>query len=213
MSKDLTTEERILQAAEKVFQEKGFDGARMQEIADTAKINKGLLHYYFRTKNKLFETIFSKALSGMIVRIEDIMKKDEPLLDKLDSFIDNYMDLLLRNPYLPKFVINELNRDPERFIESVVLRHDISPRLEAFLESFEVAIERKEIRPVDPRQLLIHIVSMCIFPFLGRPMLQALLKLTTAEFKTLMIERRSSIKAFVRNALTYREPTPPDGKI
>lgn len=212
MGKDLNTEERILTAAEMIFQEKGFEGARMQEIADHAKINKGLLHYYFRTKNKLFETIFSKALNKMIIRIEDIMKADAPFLNKLDAFIDNYMDLLLRNPYLPKFVINELNRDPDRFIESVITRSDIAPKLKIFIENVEGAMDEKEIRPIDPRQLLIHIVSMCIFPFIGRPMVQALLKLSNDDFKNIVIERKDSIKDFVRNSISYPIQQSPKGK-
>lgn len=205
MGKDTKTEERILTAAEHIFQEKGFEGARMQEIADHANINKGLLHYYFRTKNKLFETIFSKSLSKMIIRIEDIMKTEQPFLNKLDEFIDNYMDLLLHNPYLPKFVISELNRDPDRFIKSVLSKHAMSSRLNAFIEGVNAAVENGEIRPVDPRQLLIHIIALCIFPFIGRPMLQALLELSTDAFKSIVLERKTVIKEFVRNSISNQK--------
>ena len=70
---DNTTEQKILEAAQEVFHEKGYDGARMQEIADKASINKGLLHYYFKTKDSLFEAIFSIAFRQMIAQIQAII--------------------------------------------------------------------------------------------------------------------------------------------
>jgi TetR/AcrR family transcriptional regulator len=199
--KDTNTEDRILQAAEEVFHEKGFEGARMQEIADNAKINKGLLHYYFKTKNKLFETIFSKAIGKMIVRIEDIMKGEQSFVDKIDSFIDNYLDLLMRNPYLPKFVVGELNRDPDRFVNSLVSKHDFKTRIGMYYKSHGEAVARGEIEDIDPNQLLINIISLCVFPFIGRPMIQGFLHIDNQSFKALIVERKVHVKQFVKKSI------------
>jgi TetR/AcrR family transcriptional regulator len=204
MNKDTNTEERILLAAEDIFQEKGFEGARMQEIADHAKINKGLLHYYFKTKNKLFETIFSKAIGKMIVKIEDIMKGDALFLDKTDAFVDNYMDLLLRNPYLPKFVLSELNRDPERFINSLITKYDFQNRISLYFKSVDRAIESNEIKHIDAHQLLINMISLCVFPFIGRPMIQGVMGIDNGRFKELLIERKSHIKWFIKNSISKK---------
>lgn len=195
------TEEKILKAAEEIFHQKGFEGARMQEIADHANINKGLLHYYFKSKNKLFETIFSKAMGKMIMKVGLIMKGDQPFLDKLDAFIDQYMELLMRNPYVPRFVLNELNRDPERFVQSLITKHDFKSRIGGYLQSFEMAVENGEISPIDPKQLLINIISLCIFPFIGRPMIQGIIGMDNEEFKHFMKIRNEQVKKFVKNSI------------
>src|ERR1700712_5053671 len=96
------TEQKILAAAEEVFHEKGYDGARMQEIAEHAGINKGLLHYYFKTKDKLFEAIFSRALQHMISKIFGILEMELPLEDKIRLIVDQYMSMILKNPTLPR---------------------------------------------------------------------------------------------------------------
>src|SRR5271156_3051845 len=106
---DLPAEQRILAAAKKVFLLKGMDGARMQDIADEAGINKALLHYYFRSKEKLFEVIFREAMDQLFPRIIGILNADKPLFDKIESFCGEYVGMLLNNPYLPMFVMNEVN--------------------------------------------------------------------------------------------------------
>ncbi len=195
------TEEKILKAAEEIFHQKGFEGARMQEIADHANINKGLLHYYFKSKNKLFETIFSKAMGKMIMKVGLIMKGEQPFMEKIDAFIDQYMELLMRNPYVPRFVINELNRDPDRFVQSLITKHDFKTRISGYLQSLETAVENGEISPIDPKQLLINIISLCIFPFIGRPMIQGIIGMDNEEFKHFMKFRNEQVKKFVKNSI------------
>src|SRR5208283_4719482 len=107
-----STEEVIFDAARTVFIEKGFEGARMQEIALVAGINKALLHYYYRTKEKLFNAIFERVFSQFIPKVIEFMESDTGVLDKLSFFIETYIDVLLHNPFIPQFVINEINRNP-----------------------------------------------------------------------------------------------------
>ena len=95
------TEEKILNAAQRVFVEKGMDGARMQEIANEAGINKALLHYYFRTKQKLFEAIFKKVFKSILPNIMEMVHSDLPIEKKLEIFIEKYIELLLKNPFVP----------------------------------------------------------------------------------------------------------------
>ena len=109
-----STEERILEAAKKVFIRKGMYGARMQEIADEAGINKALLHYYFRSKNKLFEAIFQEAFHEFVPNAFGILKSDMPFEEKIRLFVSNYIDLISTNPFLPIFIINEINQNPDR---------------------------------------------------------------------------------------------------
>src|SRR5690606_32498080 len=102
MTKDSNTEERILQAAEEVFQEKGYDGARMREIAERAGTNKGLLHYYFKTKDALFEAIFGVVFRKMITKMQAVLQMDMPMDNKIDLIVDQYMGFIQKNPSLPR---------------------------------------------------------------------------------------------------------------
>src|SRR3954462_1734201 len=99
MQKDLSTEERILSAAQKVFLAKGMDGARMQDIADEAGINKALLHYYFRSKDKLFEQIFLNVATAFLPKIFFILKGENTLFEKIEKFCDEYITQIIKTPY------------------------------------------------------------------------------------------------------------------
>src|ERR1039457_636211 len=112
-----STEEIIFEAAQTVFVQKGFDGARMQEIAETAGINKALLHYYYRTKEKLFNAIFERVISHFIPKVLDFIESDKTVLEKIEFFVHTYIDVILSNPFIPHFVINEINRNPAHIAE------------------------------------------------------------------------------------------------
>ncbi|MDF9798281.1 TetR/AcrR family transcriptional regulator [Catalinimonas alkaloidigena] len=200
MTQDFNTEEKILDAAEQVFQRKGFNGARMQEIADRAEINKGLLHYYFKTKDKLFEAVFSKAFDLMVNRLNAIISTQHTLDDKIDKMVDTYMNMLIKHPHLPLFVINELNRHPDEFINKVLTKKR-RPNVQALLDAIQHEIEHGNIRPFPPKQLIINIIGLCIFPFVARPMIQVLLDADNPEFQKMIEERKTLIADFVKSAL------------
>ena len=197
---DNSTEQKIIEAAETVFHEKGFDGARMQEIADKASINKGLLHYYFKSKDALFDAIFNMAIKKMSGNINSILKMEISLEEKIDLIIDSYMNLLLRNSSLPRFVITELNKDSDRFIKKY-LSGEISHVFARFIDSVQLEINKGKIKPIDPKHLFMNMLSMILFPFIGRPMIQTLMGVDNNEFNKLMLERREHIKAFIKQAV------------
>src|ERR1044072_5809634 len=105
-----STEEKIVTAAKKVFLAKGLAGARMQDIADEAGINKALVHYYFRNKEKLFEVIFTEAALKLFPKINIIFESDGTLFEKIRLFVAEYITVMSENPYLPMFVLNEINK-------------------------------------------------------------------------------------------------------
>ena len=107
------TETEILIAAKEIFQQKGMAGARMQEIADKAKINKALLHYYYRSKQLLFEAVFKSAFSLLAPQLNKVLNDDSDLFEKIRKFTENYVSFVIKHPYLPNFVIQELNKNPE----------------------------------------------------------------------------------------------------
>lgn len=106
------TEKKILEAAKEVFQQKGMDGARMQEIANAAGINKAMLHYYFRSKQLLFEAVFKNAFSLLSPQLNKVLNDDSSIEEKVKSFTHNYISFMKKHPYLPNFIIQESNRNP-----------------------------------------------------------------------------------------------------
>src|SRR6185436_18120443 len=140
LRKDRSTEEKILAAAKKVFTHEGMAGARMQDIADEARINKALLHYYFRSKDKLFETIFLLEAQKFFPKINMIFESDTPLFEKIEKFVNEYITEIQENPYLPWFVLNEINRQPDTFLYKIWGTNNL-PKPQKFLEQIEKEVK------------------------------------------------------------------------
>lgn len=196
---DTSTEERILAAARKVFIAHGLTGARMQEIADEAGINKALLHYYFRSKEKLFETILTETMQSFLPRINAIFTSELPVEEKIAAFCSEYIDKMLDNPFIPLFVVNEINNQPDDFFKKIW--GGKKPDVGILVKQLESAAKEKMIRPVSPVQLILNIMSMCVFPFVAKPMFQKVMGISDKQFRLLMEERKKEIPAFIMAAL------------
>ena len=166
---DKTTEEKIYDAARRIFILKGMDGARMQEIADEAGMNKALLHYYFRSKENLFKAVFKNTFTKFFIKVKDTLFSDISAKEKLIAFIDNYINLIQANPYVPQFIINEINRDPQ-MLKTMMFESEIEPQ--KMLELFLSEVQRNNLSKLDPRHIVISLLGMLIFPFIARPLLQ-----------------------------------------
>ncbi|RYY12953.1 MAG: TetR/AcrR family transcriptional regulator, partial [Chitinophagaceae bacterium] len=196
IEKDKSTEEKILAAAKNVFIRQGMMGARMQDIADEAGINKALLHYYFRNKEQLFDVIFMQAAGQLFPRIRMIFESDAPLFEMIERFCDDYIEIISANPYLPLFVFNEINRDPAEFMKKINGAMGF-PRPELFLKKIEKEIKKGTIKKTNPLQLLLNLLSMCIFPFVAKPLLLVNLQLDELQFKAVMDQRKKEVARFI----------------
>ena len=199
MGKDKSTEEKILEAAKKVFVNKGMAGARMQDIADEAGINKALLHYYFRSKEKLFEVIFMETVGRFIPRVNEIFSSDMTWSEKIETFASEYIEKVIENPFLPLFVMNEMHKQPEEFLKK--MWGGEKPKIDKFLMQLMTAIENKEIRPVNPAHLIMNLMSLCVFPFIGKPMLQMIAGVDDQQFFELMKERKVLVPQLIIQSL------------
>ncbi|MEZ5103167.1 MAG: TetR/AcrR family transcriptional regulator [Draconibacterium sp.] len=196
------TEEKILNAAQTVFIEKGMDGARMQEIADEAGINKALLHYYFRTKEKLFNAIFKKVFSQIFPNLMAMVQSELPLEEKLGAFLETYIDLLQRNPFLPTFILKEMNRNPE-FLASIIKNGGAKP--EEIFRMFEKEMEAGKIRKMDPCDLLINILGLSIFPIAAKPLMTIMFFDNDKNAYNKFIEnRKTTVKEFILNSILIK---------
>ena len=193
--KDLTTEEKILDAARKVFIEKGLDGARMQDIADRAGINKAMLHYYFRNKEKLFEVIFQEVASRLFPKMIAIMSSDLSLFDKIRQFTHDYLETVMENPYLPLFVLNEVNKQPEVFVKNM-FGNQMPPVL-ILVNQIEAEIKEGIIKPISPLHLIINMLSLCIFPFVSKPIIMQTMNMDELQFRNIIEQRKTQIAEFI----------------
>lgn len=194
------TEELILEAAKEVFQKKGMDGSRMQEIADKAGINKSMLHYYYRSKKLLFEAVFTSAFSLVAPQINKILNDDSTIEEKVKRFTHNYISFMVKHPYLPNFIIQELNRNP-KFFEKLQ-ENAAFPSLEKFEKQVAIEVEQGRLKPIDGRQLFVNIISLNVFPFVATPLIKGLLRVDDNEFKKLVEDRKTMVSKFIIASIT-----------
>jgi TetR/AcrR family transcriptional regulator len=196
---DKSAEQKILEAAKQVFMENGLDGARMQDIADKAGINKALLHYYFRSKDKLFERIFMEEATKFMPKVSTIMLSEMPLFEKIEKFMSEYIDTLAQNPLLANFILNEINRNPKEMMKKIWGNN--RPPIDKVEEHVAKLVRKGEIRPIKGYELMINMVSLCIFPFLARPMVQWVTKTNDEEFMKMMQQRKKTAVQFVIDSI------------
>ena len=199
----MSTEEKIFEAAFKVFQRKGFSGARMQEIADEAEINKAMLHYFFRSKEKLFEAVFLNAFGKLAPQVNIIFNSEDSVFAKIEKFTQSYINFVLEYPFLPQFIVQEMNNNSE-FV-SKFLNVENRPNPIKLIAQIEKEIELGIIKPINPKQLLLDIFSMTIFSFAAQGLVKGMLQLTEEEFKSLMIERKKHISNHIIMAIKNDE--------
>ena len=187
----MTTEEKIFEAAFRVFQLKGFKGARMQEIADEAGINKAMLHYCFKNKELLFEAVFMNAFGKLAPQINEIFKSQDSIFEKIKKFTDSYISFVMNYPFLPEFIIQEMNNNPE-FVTKF-LKKENRPDPTKLIHQIENEIKLGILKPINPKQLLIDIFSMTVFPFAAQALLKGMIQVSNEEFMQLMEERKKYI--------------------
>lgn len=197
---DETTAKKIKAAAREVFLSKGYDGATMQAIADVSRVNKALLHYYYRSKDGLFLLIFQEELQLFFQNgVDTFQDPKRPLLEKLETWIDAESRLLARIPKLPLFLLNEFHRNPD-LVQGLVNELKI-PMMARQLKSFFK--EQKESRPgpgigIDIEELFIMINSLLFFPILAAPLFQFLLGLSPKRWTEIQSRQAAFAKEMLK---------------
>lgn len=204
---DADTESRILDAAHTVFLRRGTAGARMTEIAREAGVNHALLHYYFRSKQRLAEAVFRRAIGQFFPVMIGILGSDAPIEEKVRRVAAAQIDMLLQNRDLPGYLLAELNHYPERASQLLSTMAGTSPsnvrtRLFGTLgEQLEEAAQRGMLQPIDPQAFVLNLVSMVVYPFAARPLVMAIMGLDDAAFDAMMNRRKAELPAFFLAAL------------
>jgi TetR/AcrR family transcriptional regulator len=172
MTLSTETEEKIISSAEKLFYQKGKAGTSMQDIADDAGINRTLLNYYFRSKDQLFEAVFRNALASFVPSLAEMLHSNITFKDYVPRLIETIVDAMLENPQIPIFVLQELSSNPER-MPQIIKEMGLDPELAVSKLESE---QWKEFGDhMDPKQVILNLLSLCIFPFAARPVVTELL--------------------------------------
>jgi AcrR family transcriptional regulator len=197
---DKHTEEKIFEAATDVFVAKGMDGARMQDIATHAGINKALLHYYFRTKDQLFNKVFEKIAGRMFTKFAPVFDENLSLEEKIRFFFNAHISFLQENPRLPGFILNEINRNPAR-IKKLLSTIEFKKLWMVLHEQHKNELDNYNITEENLPQIMTTIASMSVFPFAARGILESILQKMGIDFDKYIEERKEFAAEFVINAL------------
>lgn len=198
------TEEKILEAAKKVFHRKGFEGTRMQEIADEAGINKALLHYYFRSKENLFEAVFKEAFLQLMGRVKTVFFSEKPMKEKLQEFLANYLALLSENSYIPWFILNATYERPG-LMKSIFEQAEFNPP--ALMEHLKVQVMKEYGSEINPFHFWLSVLSLSIFPVVAKPLIREIFQLSEEVYQQILEQRKTEVPQFLANALKgYEQP-------
>ena len=197
---DQSTEEKIKAAAYKLFTQKGYAGTRTRDIAEEAGINLALLNYYFRSKEKLFDLIMADNMKQFMFGIFAIANDEKTgYEDKITLIVNAYIDMLTVQPDMPIFVLSEIRYDPSGLVEKMKL--DSAVMHSHLIKQLKQAIETGEIEPVNPLHILMNILGLTIFPFIGSPVLKKIGGMTDDQFTEMMQERKKMIPVWIKEIL------------
>lgn len=205
MTKDQQTEERILEAAQRVFVRRGMSGARTQEIADEAGVNRALINYYFRSKDKLADAVFLRVARSLFPALMRTLASDLPFREKLQATIDLEFDTLAKHPFLPLYVLAELQYHPERlqaFLnQSLPLNQMRTVVLSKLQQQLDAEAEAGRLRPSRAEDVLVTLISLMIFPFAASSMIETVLGFSQEDQEVMRERRRADLADFVLRGL------------
>lgn len=198
--KDIQTEDRIFESATEVFLQKGMDGARMQEIADHAGINKSLLHYYYRTKDHLFNAVFEKIAEQMFRKFAPIFDDKLSLEEKIRFFLREHISFMQKNPKLPSFILNEFHRNPQK-IKRIVQTLDIKKLWTTLESQHREEFKKYNITEKNIPQFMTTLAAMSVFPFAAKPIIGGLMEKMGYNFDDYIEERKEYAADFIIKAI------------
>lgn len=196
---NISTEEKIKQAAQTVFLKKGYAATRTRDIAEASGENLALINYYFKSKENLYRLIMMETMGAFLSTLTPIVNNDKSsLFDKIELMVANYIALFTTRPDIPLFVLNELNRNSENFMQKTAVK-------EKMMESVffkQLADKLKETgKSISPLHIFMNMMSMIIFPFVASPLIQGFHGSTDEQMNAMIQERKELIPVWIKNIL------------
>lgn len=196
IKKDEATEELIRNTAMHLFFGEGRFNATTQEIADAAGVNRTLINYYFRSRDKLFEQVFTAAQEEEQRRTANVVFSELPFREKIAQFIDDSFEMAKKYPYLEIYLVTQFNQGcyfkDEEAMERMIAQ---------FYQEVEAEMDKGTIARMEPVQFLLNMVSLISFPISMRPLFQKTMRLTDAAYEHILAQRKSIIMAALFKSL------------
>ncbi len=199
---DISMEQKILDAAERLFLDKGFVRTSTTEIAKEAGCNHAMVHYYFRTKDRLFEKIFENKIVLFTNAFHTPNVPGESFEDKLKRMIEAHFDVLLDNPKLPMLILSDMTNSSTRIaLAREALGNNPQLIFESLGKDLEREIKKGNIRPITPQDLLFTILSLNIFTFVAMPLYTMVLEVVESQRSYFLEQRKKDIVETVLKSL------------
>jgi AcrR family transcriptional regulator len=203
IEKSRNVEQDIIDASRKVFQENGYKGATMRDIAAEANINIAMLHYYFRSKDNLFYMVFDDAFRSLYEKIAKIITNDKmELFEKIRIIVSEYISFFDANPYLPLFIMGEVIRNPEVIGQRIKCSIDPVITFKVFSDQLNAEFKKGTIRKISTYSLILNIISLCVFPALAKSVIGEINSVKTAYLNTVMENRKTEVADFIINSIS-----------
>ena len=178
----------------------------MQEIAAEAGVNQALLHYYFRSKDRLAEAVFREAAGRLIPAVTRLLASEASIELKVERFVHLYIDTVRQTPFLPGYILAEMHQRPERLralketagVQAAVMAGALLERLRVQLDE---GANAGMMRRISPQQFVVNLLALTVFPFAARPAMELAFGLDDAEFARFLDERRAELPGFILSAL------------
>lgn len=200
---DISTEEKIKNAALKLFTQKGYAATRTRDISEEAGINLALLNYYFRSKEKLFELVMLEILQNFFRGIAQIFNDESSTVDqKIQMFVNEYTALLTQQPDLPLFIFHELRMKPEKFASKMGVQVIFKS---IFFKQLGQDIARNKIADIHPLHYVINMIGMCVFPFIAAPIFRHGAGVDAKSYSTLIEERTTLVPQWMKAIMKSRK--------
>ncbi|MBP2831021.1 TetR/AcrR family transcriptional regulator [Aquimarina sp. U1-2] len=194
MPKEISTEATILQAAREEFVQHGYAGARMQAIADRANINKAMLHYYFRSKELLFQKILSQTLDAVATIFLSALGSSETVKERLHNLIDNLIDHILHSPETPIFILNEIARNSQKYQSQISNKMKDAGVIQNFFSQIKLEQDQGIMISTPAPHIFVTLMSLIVFPFLAKPVIISSFELSDNDFEVFIEQRKILIK-------------------
>ncbi|HWB64710.1 MAG TPA: TetR/AcrR family transcriptional regulator [Chitinophagales bacterium] len=194
---DTTAEERIKEAARKLFTEKGYDAVKTRDIAAEAGINLALLNYYFRSKENLFEIVmlgnFEEFMQNLIQTLSDETSSTDQVIEKA---VTSYIDMLSTNPDLPLFILNSVRNNSANFPGHMSKR--FAEVRNSFIQRISKGMNDGQIQQMNVGHFMLNFMGLVLFPFVARPMISKVNHIKPEDFKLLMEERKKLVPVWLK---------------
>jgi AcrR family transcriptional regulator len=194
---ELETEKLIKEKARSLFFQRGFLDATTQEIADEAGVNRALIHYYFRSRDQMLETLLEETLQEKKSSVRKVLMSELPFRQKIASYIDAVVDYGLKYPFLDNFIISEMARRPEKV--KLFCTKDKLSSSDLIRDGLNKEIKKGGIAPISAEHFMVNLISLCNYPLLAKSVIQTIHGMTDSVYRRFLVERKQIIYRTIFN--------------